>query len=166
MRRPSYAKDVIRDLINGRLPWPQTKQIMSAYKDADRFDVYLEVLQESVPWSEQILLPIGEHLYIIQKGEERVVKCDCGQEFGDYRQNWKLAANVRVRDTAESLEPIYPGPRKPDPRWMEIREFLCPSCATLLEVEATPPGWPVIFDFLPDLEGFYEDWLGRTLPTG
>jgi N-methylhydantoinase A/oxoprolinase/acetone carboxylase beta subunit len=35
---------------------------------------------------------------------------------------------------------------------------------TLLEVEAVPPGYPVIHDFVPDLEGFYEQWLGRELP--
>jgi acetone carboxylase, gamma subunit len=166
MARPSYPPNVIADLIASRLPWEQTKRIMSDYKDADRFEKYIEVLQTSVPWKERILLPIGEHLYIVQKGADRIVKCDCGQEFGDYRQNWKLSALIRVRNTPESLEPIYPGPRKPDPTWMAIREYICPTCATLLETEAVPPGWPVIFDFLPDLEGFYEDWLGRPLPNG
>ena len=33
----SYSKEVIRDLAAGTLPWPQTKRIMSAYKDDDRF---------------------------------------------------------------------------------------------------------------------------------
>jgi acetone carboxylase gamma subunit len=166
MARPSYPNNVIADLITGRLPWEQTKRIMSDYKDADRFDKYIAVLQTSVPWKEQILLPIGEHLYIVQRGTDRVVKCYCGQEFGDYHQNWKLSAIIRVRNTPASLEPLYPGPRKPDPNWMEIREYICPGCATLLEVDAVPPGWPVIFDFLPDLEGFYEEWLGRPLPNG
>jgi acetone carboxylase gamma subunit len=27
-----------------------------------------------------------------------------------------------------------------------------------------PPGYPVVFDFLPDLETFYRDWLDRELP--
>jgi acetone carboxylase, gamma subunit len=166
MARPSYPSNVITDLITSQLPWEQTKRIMSDYKDADRFDKYIAVLQASVQWKEQILLPIGEHLYIVQKSAERVVKCDCGQEFGDYHKNWKLSALIRVRNTQASLEPIYSGPRKPDPKWMEIREYLCPNCATLLEVEAVPPGWPVIFDFLPDLESFYEEWLGRPLPNG
>jgi acetone carboxylase gamma subunit len=48
---------------------------------------------------------------------------------------------------------------------MEIREFICPGCASLLEVEAAPPGYPIVFDFLPDLEGFYREWLGRELPA-
>lgn len=58
----TYPKDVIADLIDGRLPWDQTKRIQSSFKDTDRFDVYISVLQDKVPWPEQILLPIGEHL--------------------------------------------------------------------------------------------------------
>jgi acetone carboxylase, gamma subunit len=162
---PTYPTDVIADLIDGRLPWEQTKRIMSDYKDSDRFDKYIEVLQARVPWPDRILLPIGEHLQIVQKGAERVVKCDCGHEFGPYTENWKLAALIFVRDTEELLDELYPGPKACDPRLQEIREFICPSCGTLLEVEAVPPGYPVTFDFLPDLEGFYEDVLGRPLPT-
>jgi acetone carboxylase gamma subunit len=138
---------------------------MSDYKDEDRFDKYIDILQERTRFSERILLPIGEHLYIVQKGKNRVVKCDCGREFGDYHHNWKLEASIRVRATESDLEPIYPGPRKCNPDWMEIREFICPGCATLLEVEAAPPGYPIVFDFLPDLEGFYREWLGHELPS-
>ncbi len=163
---PSYPTDVVADLIDGKLPWEQTKRIMSDYKDLDRFDKYIEVLQARVPWKEQILLPIGEHLHIVQKGGERIVKCDCGQEFGSYTENWKLQAFIFVRDTEELLEELYPGPKACDPTLQEIREFICPGCGTLLEVEAVPPGYPVNFDFLPDLEGFYEKILGRPLPSG
>ena len=52
-----------------------------------------------------------------------------------------------------------------DPRWNHLREYFCPGCKTLLEVEAVPPGYPVVHDFLPDLEGFYTEWLRRELPT-
>jgi acetone carboxylase gamma subunit len=161
---PTYEKNTIASLLDGELPWSQVKSMMSEYKDADRFDKYVAVLQERVRFPERILLPIGEHLHIVSKGKERVVKCDCGHDFGDYRQNWKLRAAIRVRGTDEELEPIYSGPRKCDPAWMEIREFICPNCSTLLEVEAAPPGYPIIFDFLPDLESFYQNWLGRALP--
>ncbi len=47
---------------------------------------------------------------------------------------------------------------------MEIRELICPGCATLLEVEAAPPGTPIVFDVLPDLETPYRDWLKTPLP--
>lgn len=162
----SYPKDVIADLIEGKLPWDQTKRIMSSFKDTDRFDVYVQVLQEKVSYDEPILLPIGEHLNIVQKGADRVVKCDCGHEFGPYTENWKLEALVYVRDTKEKLEDLYPGWKAFDTSLQEIREFICPGCGTLLEVEAVPPGYPVTFDFLPDLEGFYEGILGRSLPSG
>jgi acetone carboxylase gamma subunit len=160
---PSYPTDVIADLISGQLPWEQTKRIMSDYKDSDRFDKYVEVLQARVAWKEPILLPIGEHLQIVQSSGERVVKCDCGQEFGPYTENWKLRALIFVRDTEELLEELYPGPKACDPKLQELREFICPGCGTLLEVEAVPPGYPITFDFLPDLEGFYEQILERPL---
>ncbi|WP_026819995.1 acetone carboxylase subunit gamma [Arthrobacter castelli] len=160
----SYDKTEIADLIDGSMPWPSTRAIMSAHKDDDRFDKYLSILQERVPWHHPILLPIGEHLYIVQSGENRIVKCDCGHEFGSYQDNWKNQALIRVRGDRESIAEIYPGRYTCDPEWMELREFICPGCVTLLEVEAAPPGFPIVFDFLPDLEGFYEDWLGKSLP--
>jgi acetone carboxylase, gamma subunit len=163
---PSYPTDVIADLIDGRLPWDQTKRIMSDYKDEDRFDKYVGVLQSRVSWTERILLPIGEHLQIVQKGAERVVKCDCGNEFGPYTENWKLHALIFVRDTEELIDELYPGPKACDPTLQEIREFICPGCGTLLEVEAVPPGYPITFDFLPDLDGFYREVLRRPLPAG
>ena len=51
----------------------------------------------------------------------------------------------------------------PIPQWMEIREFICPACGTLHEVEACAPGYPIVHDFEPDLEGFYRDWLKQPL---
>ena len=71
---------------------------------------------------------------------------------------------VHVRDDAESLREIYPTLAHPDPDWMELREYYCPLCARQLEVEALPPGYPVVHEFLPDLEGFYRGWLGREMP--
>ena len=162
----SYSKEVIRDLVDGRLPWQQTKHIMSAYKDAHRFFRYLEVLQERVSWSDRILLPLGNHLFIVQSGKRRVTKCECGHGYGDYRKNWKLKASIYVRNTKESLREIYPNSDIADPNWMEIREFLCPTCGVLHEVEACAPGYPILHDFEPDLEGFYRDWLNTPLPAG
>lgn len=146
-------------LVDGQLPWPQTKNLMSSYKDRDRFFKILAIYQDKVQWQEKILLPIGENLFIVQKGKEYIVKCTCGYEFGDYRQNWKLQAVMVVRKTREDLERIYPHSDVCDPSWMEIREFICPDCGTLLEVEACSPGYPITFDFCPDLEGFYKEWL-------
>ena len=159
-----YSKQDLKDLYDGKLPWDKIKEIMSRPKDDDRFDKYVEILQERVPWPERILLPLGEHLYVVQKGKERIVKCDCGHEFGDYRRNWKLSALIFARDTREKLEEIYPGIRCPDPSLCEVREYYCPKCASLLKVESVPVSYPIIFDFLPDIDAFYRDWLGKPLP--
>ena len=182
-------KETLQDLVDEKLPRAQVRAIQSGYKDADRFDKYVALLQERVPWHDPIVLPFGESLYIVVKDaaghpesslprqrrstssarRERdipayVVKCECGHEFCDYRENWKLEALVYVRDTEEALREIYPEKMHGDPQWNVLREYFCPGCETLLEVEAVPPGCPVIHDFVPDLEGFYEEWLGRPLP--
>jgi acetone carboxylase, gamma subunit len=159
----TQSTETIADLMAGTLPWPQVKRIMSGYKDADRFFTVLAVHQQRVHWKERILLPIGEHLFIVQKGAKRITKCSCGHEFGDYKKNWKLTAHILVRRDEAAFREIYPAADLPDPRWMELREFICPGCTTLLEVEACPPGYPIVHDFQPDLEGFYRDWLGKPL---
>ena len=161
----SYSKDEIRDLIDGKLPWPRARAIISAPKDDDRFDKYLEILQERVTWTERILLPLAEHLYIVDKDGERIVKCDCGYEYGDYRENWKLKALIYVRDTEEKLDEVFPGPRKPNPKLCSVREYYCPSCGAQLEVETVPVGYPAVFDFLPDIDAFYREWLNRPPET-
>lgn len=158
-----HSKDVIKELISGTLPWPQTRRIMSAYKDDDRFSKYIAVLQDRVAWSDRILLPVSNHLFICEGTAGRVTRCECGYSFGDYRKNWKLQAIINVRNTVEDLREIYPNSDIPDPEWMEIREFFCPQCAILHEVEAAAPGYPIVHDFEPDLEGFYRDWLGTPL---
>jgi acetone carboxylase, gamma subunit len=174
-------EETLRDLVDERLPRSQVRAIQSSYKDADRFDKYLKILQERVPWDDPIVLPFGEHLYIVRSGGKPpdrsaegatsgtpsaayVVKCDCGHEFCDYRSNWKLEALIYVRETQEQLEEIYPEKMSGDAGWNSLREYFCPGCKTLLEVEAVPPGYPIVHDFVPDLEGFYEVWLERELP--
>lgn len=165
-RMAVYDKKRIEELIDGTLEFYQLKEMMSNFKDADRFDLHLEVLQERVPWDDPILLPYGLHLYIVQKKNgDRIVKCDCGHEFCDYRENWKLEAQLFVRDTEELMNEIYPKLMSPDPEWQVIREYYCPSCATQLETEAVPPWYPILLDFEPDIDTFYKEWLKKPLPT-
>ena len=157
--------DTLRDLVDEKLPRAHVRAIQSAHKDPDRFDKYVALLQQRVPYDDPIVLPFGDHLNIVAKGGGRyVVKCDCGHELSDHTDNWKLEALIHVRDSDEKLREIYPEKMHGDPAWNHLREYFCPGCKTLLEVEGVPPGYPVIHDFLPDLEGFYEEWLGRELP--
>lgn len=159
-----YSKEVVADLVDGKLPWKMLKEMMSKYKDADRFDKYLAVLQERQQWPDRILLPLGPHLFIVRKADGSIVtKSSSGYEFGDYRQNWKLKARVFVRNTNEAYREVYPELMHADPAWMELREYYDPLDATLLEIEAVPPGYPIVHSFQPDLEAFYRDWLKRPL---
>jgi acetone carboxylase gamma subunit len=160
-------KQMLADLIDERLDRHTVRAIQSGYKDPTRFDTYLELLQERAPWEEKIVLPYGEHMCIVSTGDGRyMIKCfRCGHEFCEHTANWKLEALIHVRDTEEKLLEIFPKMMHGDPAWEEIREYFCPGCCTQLEVEAVPPGYPLIHDFLPDLEGFYEGWLGRKLPV-
>ena len=159
-----FLKADIEKLMDGVLPWPAVQDMLKSPKDPDRFDKYVEILQVRVEWDERILLPLTPALFIVAKGGQRIVKCRCGHEFGDYRINWKLESLIHVRDDEASLAEIYKGRELLDPGWVQIREYICPGCGIQLEVEAVPRGCPPDFEFLPDLDTFYRDWLGRPLP--
>jgi acetone carboxylase gamma subunit len=160
----NYTKEVIEELIDGRLPWRDLRQMMSSFKDPGRFDLYVEVLQDRVSWPDRILLPLSDNLFIVQTANGmRIVKSRAGHEFCDYRENWKLHALIFERATDELVEEIYPKMMGADPEWMTLREYYCPTSMTLLEIEAVPPGYPIVHTFQPDLEAFYSEWLGRPL---
>lgn len=157
----TWPKDVLKELVEGRLDSETLLAMQRAPKEEGRFYAVLAIEQERVPWDDTILVPIGEGLYVVENERGRVVKHICGQEFGDYRVNWKLSAAIYERDNLDKLQELYPGPRAPDPDWMVLREFFCPKCGTLLETEAVPPAYPIIFNFLPD-EDAVED-IAKTL---
>ncbi|MBD3254555.1 MAG: acetone carboxylase subunit gamma [Candidatus Lokiarchaeota archaeon] len=159
-----YDEYTLERMIDGDLAWEELKQIIAETKDPDRFDKIVKILQKRVSWGEKIILPLHEHLYIVVKDGKRIVKCDCGHEFGDYRVNWKRKCRVRVRDTDEEILELYPKYMGCDTNWAELREYICPGCLTLLDVEAVPPGYPTIFNYLPDIDLFYKEWLGRSVP--
>lgn len=159
------SKSKLKLLVEGKLPLADVHTLLRMpVKDSDRFWKYLEVLQERVDWKEKILVRISDHLYVVQKGDERVVKCDCGQEFGDYRVNWKLSSMVYARTTTEEFDEIFTTPNKPNPTFVEIREFYCPACTAQLGVEAVPSGYPFLFEVLPDIDTLYE-WEGKPLKS-
>lgn len=160
----SYTRVELEAMLDGKMPWEKVQEIIKNPKDTTRFEDVVNIFQDRVNFKEKILLPLTPKLYIVQKGKERVIKCGCGQEYGDYRVNWKLYSLIYVRDTQETLDEVYPGLHSLDPRIVQIREYYCPGCATQLEVEALPRGVPADFEFLPDLDTFYRHWLGKVLP--
>lgn len=160
-----YTKEEIKYLVEGNLDWETTFRMLSMPKDSNRFQMYLEVLQEKVDFKDKIILPLGPHLYIVQKADKKwLIQCGCGHEYCAPEENWKLYANVYVRDTAEKMEEIYPRLLASDTQWQVYREYICPKCGTLHDVEAPTPWYPVIHDFEPDIKTFYEDWLKLPMP--
>lgn len=163
-RSRALQEETLSDLLDEKLSRRAVKDIQSGFKDPDRFDKWVAVLQERVPYDDPIVLPCGEGLNIVRSGDGLVIRCDCGHDLGRHDRNWKMEALVFVRDSDELLREVYPAMGHCDPAWQELREFTCPSCARQLEVEAATPGYPVTHEFLPDVEGFYRGWLGRELP--
>jgi acetone carboxylase gamma subunit len=156
--------NTLRRLVLGESDHEEVRALVRA-KDMDprRLQRYNAILQERVPWDDPILLRISEHLFIVRSAEGRVVRCDCGHEFGDYRVNWKLGCNIFVRDSRESMREVFNADVGPNPDFFEVREFTCPSCASQLGVEIVPPGYPILFELLPDLDTLYGDWAGEPL---
>ncbi len=164
MAETYYDQSTIRDLVLRRLSPRYVQQMQMAPADPDRFGSYIAVRQELALHGDAIVLPLTERLDIVDHQGRPEVRCQCGELFGDYRENWKLRAAIFVRDSAELLAEIYGDGHGYDPALVEFREYICPGCGWLLDLETVPPGTPVIFEFLPDLGTFYREWLGREPP--
>jgi N-methylhydantoinase B len=159
--------ETLAALYDERLARREVREIQSGYKDPDRFEKWVALLQSRVEWDDPIVLPLGEGLNVVRRrGDgDLVIRSDAGHDFCRFDRNWKAHASVFVRDSAELLREVYPAQAYCDPEWMELREFYCPVSGRLLETEAVAPGYPVVHDFLPDIEGFYRGWLGREIPA-
>ena len=158
--------DLIRQLVDGTIDDDNAERLLKLpRKDKDRFFKYIQVLQEKVPFDDRILLRLGDKLYIVSKGQgQRVTQCECGHVFGDYRENWKLHCKIRTRTSQEDMAKVFdPSPAVPEAGWQEVREFFCPNCATQHAVEVVAPGYPIVFEMLPDLDKFYREYLGQPL---
>ena len=162
----TYTNEQVARLVDGSLDWDTTFRMLSMPKDGSRFEQYLAALQAQAKFPDRIVLPLGPHLYIVQSARTRqwVTQCDCGHVFGDYRENWKMHAHVYVRDTEAAMTEVYPRLMAPDTKWQGDREYYCPSCGTMHDVEAPTPWYPVIHDFEPDIETFYKEWVHMPLP--
>ncbi|MDE3069212.1 MAG: hydantoinase B/oxoprolinase family protein, partial [Acidobacteriota bacterium] len=158
--------ETLEALLDERLTRREVRDIQSGFKDPGRFQKWLALLQRRVPYEDPIVLPAGEGLNIVRRRADgaMVHRCDCGQDFCAHNRNWKLDALVHVRETEQAILEVYPRMGGPDGRLQQIREYICPSCGRQLEVEALPPAYPVVHDFLPDIEGFYRGWLGSEIP--
>jgi N-methylhydantoinase B len=161
------TRETLADLLDEKLSRRAVRDIQSGIKDPDRFDTWLALLQERVDYDDPIVLPFGEGMNIVCRRSEGelVIRTDAGADLCRWDQNWKMHVPMFVRDSDELYGEIYPRLGHPEGDWQELREFYCPVSGRLLETEAVPPGYPVIHEYLPDIEGFYRGWLGREVPA-
>jgi acetone carboxylase gamma subunit len=111
-------------------------------------------------------MALGPHLNLAIRDSDQEIHafCDCGQDLGHYKGNWKLNANIYVRDTAEKMDEVYPRLMAPDTSWQVYREYTCPNCGTMLDIEAPTPWYMCMHDVQPDLKTFFE-WVGIPAPA-
>jgi N-methylhydantoinase B len=86
------------------------------------------------------LLPMGESLEVAAVDHRAVLRCKCGCDLGEADKNWKDRAAV-LRVGADAA-----GPRRKLHEDLEMVEFLCPACGTLLSVDIKKRGDPFIVD--------------------
>ena len=148
-----WSKEILKQAIEGTADPQVVRRMQIEEKDEHIFEKILEIEQERVSWAERIVVPLQENLYVVLKDGAKIVKCFCGYEFGNYKENWKLEAMVYERNPED--EEIYSYPRGADGNWVVLREFYCPGCGHQFEVELVPHGYPIIFNSQPDIEGFF-----------
>lgn len=99
--------------------------------------------------------------------ESEMWECrNCDHELFSARDNYKRGLLVYDRDPTEIHAPII-DPKKydytfsPDPTWVRILEYCCPSCGTMMEVEYIPPGHPPTRDIDLDIDALKAQWADR-----
>ena len=85
-------------------------------------------------------MPMGECLEVVSAGSRLAVRCKCGYDLGDVDKNWKEQSAIN-RVGAEAA-----GPRCKLHKDLEMLEFLCPHCGTLLSIDIKRIDEPLIFD--------------------
>ncbi len=78
----------------------------------------------------------------------------CGKELISARENYKKGCLIFERDPREIHNPVIDAEFNfaPDPNWIRIVEFYCPSCGTQIETEYLPPGHPITHDIELDID--------------
>lgn len=91
---------------------------------------------------------VNEYLSIEGTGAEATIVCRCGHRIGPAAENYKLRALMRegpVQRAGPWVDPMKIGKDR-----FVCREFFCPGCVTLLDVEIAQRGEPILWDVRVD----------------
>jgi acetone carboxylase gamma subunit len=84
-----------------------------------------------------MVLEIHEYLKI---NDQDKIQCKkCGHVYCSKTENYKMHALM------SEASPV-PSGQRPKPKDFTYREFYCPGCLTLLEVEVAKPNDPILWD--------------------
>lgn len=84
---------------------------------------------------------VSENLQLARSGGRLVFQCGkCGISLSAADRHWKDAVPRLVSPLSKA------GPRRSTSGRFEMREYICPSCATILDVEVSLPGDEPLYD--------------------
>jgi acetone carboxylase gamma subunit len=92
---------------------------------------------------------INEYLGVDGTGEAATIVCRCGHRIGPAAENYKEHALLRegpVQGAGPWVDPLHIGGDR-----FVCREFFCPGCVTLLDVEIAQRGEPLLWDVRLDV---------------
>jgi acetone carboxylase gamma subunit len=89
-------------------------------------------------------LRLSEVLFYDRTSDPVVYRCRCGHALGPANLPYKRLA-AQARFPVQRIGPEVNPHRIGDNRF-ELREFYCPGCVTLLEVEIARPANPILDD--------------------
>jgi acetone carboxylase gamma subunit len=87
---------------------------------------------------------INEYLEIVGTGPDAAIQCRCGHRLCAATENYKLHALLR-EGPVQSAGP-WVDPEGIGGDTFVCREFFCPNCVTLLDVEVAQPHEPILWD--------------------
>lgn len=110
-------------------------------------------------------VPMTEYLNLDLDAEHWECRV-CNHVIGSAHESYKHGLLVYDRNPQEIHPPVIDPKRyrytfSPDPEWVRILEYYCPSCATMVEVEYATPGHPPLYDMQPDLPALKAQWQAR-----
>lgn len=96
--------------------------------------------------SADVLFRVGEYLDVVQReGERRFACAKCEHDLGPVSENYKRHTLMRVASLQEA-GPLVGDPQRFIDDQMELRQYFCPGCVTLLDNEINRAGAELLFD--------------------